>query len=317
MGNLIGRRAAQMLLIMLTVSLLLFAIFDSDQFREKAAVAELGGFGVATLSDADYRAWLEKKGLNEPFFARYAGWLESVLHGDLGRSMEKDIAVSALLKASLANTAALAFFVFLGLIPVSLTLGVLAGMNEGSRLDRVISFAAVFTTSIPQIATAVLLTVILALGLGWVPAKSAMTDGWSFRELVLPLLTLLLYDIGYLVRMTRAAMTEVMASHYIRTAILKGLPYRRVILRHALRNALIVPVTLIFLELNGLLSQVVVVEVFFQYAGFGRMLFDAANFGDIQVVQAATLVAVCVAVSSQLLSDAAYVFLNPRVRFAA
>jgi peptide/nickel transport system permease protein len=315
MGHLIIRRVTQMLLIMLTVSLLLFAIFDSDQFREKAAVAELGGFGVATLSDSDYHEWLDKKGLNEPFLRRYGAWLKSLLHGELGRSMEKDVAVSALLKKSLANTGILAFFVFLGLIPVSLTLGVLAGMNEGSPLDRIISVGAVFTTSIPQIATAVLLTVILALGLGWVPAKSAMTDGWSFRALVLPLLTLLFYDIGYLVRMTRAAMSEVMASQYIRTAVLKGLPYRRVILRHALRNALIVPVTLIFLELNGLLSQVVVVEVFFQYAGFGRMLFDAANFGDLQVLQAATLVAVCVAVASQLLSDAAYVFLNPRVRF--
>ena len=161
-----------------------------------------------------------------------------------------------------------------------------------------------------------LLTVVLALGLGWVPTKSAMTEGWSFREMVLPLLTLLLYDVGYIVRMTRATMSEVMASQYIRTAVLKGLPYRRVILRHALRNALIVPATLIFLELNGLLSQVVVVEVFFQYGGFGRMLFDAANFGDIQVLQAATLVAVCVAVVSQLLSDASYVFLNPRVRFS-
>ena len=315
MGNLIVRRVAQMLLIMLTVSLLLFAIFDSDQFREKAAVAELGGFGVATLSDSDYHEWLEKKGLNEPFLARYGGWLRSLLHGELGRSMEKDVEVSTLLKESLTNSGILAFFVFLGLIPVSLTLGVLAGMNEGSRLDRFISVAAVFTTSIPQIATAVLLTVILALGLGWVPAKSAMTEGWSFRALVLPLLTLLLYDIGYLVRMTRASMGEVMASQYIRTAVLKGLPYRRVILRHALRNALIVPVTLIFLELNGLLSQVVVVEVFFQYSGFGRMLFDAANFGDLAVLQAATLVAVCVAVTSQLLSDTAYVFLNPRVRF--
>jgi peptide/nickel transport system permease protein len=316
MGNLIVRRVTQMLLIMLTVSLLLFAIFDSDQFREKVAVAELGGFGVATLSAGDYHEWLEKKGFNQPFFVRYGQWLRAVLHGDLGQSIEKDVAVSTLLKESLANTAILAFFVFLIMIPVSLTLGVLAGMNVGSALDRVISIAAVFTTSIPQIATAVLLTVILALGLGWVPAKSAMTDGWSFRALVLPLLTLLVYDIGYLVRMTRAAMAEVMASQYIRTAVLKGLPYRRVILRHALRNALIVPVTLIFLELNGVLSQVVVVEVFFQYAGFGRMLFDAANFGDIQVLQAATLVAVAVAVGSQLLSDAAYVFLNPRVRFA-
>ena len=315
MGNLIIRRAAQMLLIMLTVSLLLFAIFDSDQFRKKVAVAELGGFGVATLADSDYQDWLQKKGLNQPFLARYGEWLSHVAHGDLGRSLEKDIAVSTLLKESLANTAILAFFVFLIMIPLALGLGILAGMNEGSALDRVISFIAVFTTSIPQIATAVLLTVGLALGLGWVPTKSAMTDGWSFRELVLPLTTLLLYDVGYIVRMTRAAMCEVMGSQYIRTAVLKGLPYWRVILQHALRNALIVPVTLIFLELNGLLSQVVVIEVFFQYAGFGRMLFDAANFGDIQVLQAATLVAVGVAVASQLLSDAAYVFLNPRVRF--
>jgi peptide/nickel transport system permease protein len=316
MGNLVVRRVAQMLLIMLAVSLLLFAIFDNDQFRKKVAVAELGGFGAATLSDADYQEWLARKGLNQPFLARYGDWLNADVHGDLGRSLEKDVAVSTLLKESLANTAVLAFFVFLIMIPVALTLGVLAGMNEGSPLDRVISFAAVFTTSIPQIATAVLLTVILALGLGWVPAKSAMVDGWSFRELILPLLTLLLYDVGYIVRMTRAAMADVMGSQYIRTAVLKGLPYRRIIFKHALRNALIVPVTLIFLELNGLLSQVVVVEVFFQYGGFGRMLFDAANFGDIQVLQAATLVAVCVAVASQLLSDAAYVFLNPRIRFA-
>jgi peptide/nickel transport system permease protein len=314
-GELISRRLVQMILIMLTVSALLFAIFDSEQFRKKVAVAELGGFGVATLSDSDYRAWLTKNGLDQHFLVRYGKWLGRIAHGDLGESIEKDIPVSTLLKESLGRTAVLAFFVFLFMVPISLTLGVLAGMHEGSAVDRVISVIAVITTSIPQIATAVLLTVVLALGLGWVPTKSAMLEGWSFRELVLPLLTLLIYDIGYIVRMTRAAMSEVMMSPYIRTAILKGLPRRRVILRHALRNALIVPVTLIFLELNGLLSQVVVVEVFFQYAGFGRMLLDAATFGDVQVLQAATLVAVCVAVASQLLSDAAYVFLNPRVRF--
>ena len=316
MQQLLFRRLIQMLLIVLTVSAVLFAIFDSEQFRKKVAVSELGGFGIATLSDDDYQAWLVEKGLNQPFVERYVKWLGALAHGNLGESSEKDIPVSTLLAESLENTGILAFFVFLIMVPVSLTLGVLAGINEGSALDRSISFIAVFTTSIPQIATAALLTVTLALGLGWVPTKSAMIDGWSFRELVLPLLTLLIYDIGYLVRMTRASMTEVMGSQYIRTALLKGLSRRRVILTHALRNALIVPVTLIFLELNGVLSQVVVVEVFFQYHGFGRMLFDAANFGDIQVLQAATLVAVCVAVVSQLLSDAAYAYLNPRVRFA-
>lgn len=316
MHKFIIRRVLQTLLIVLTVSALLFAIFDSDQFRKKIAVAELGNFGVATLSDDDYHAWIDKHGLNQPFLPRYGKWLREVAHGNLGVSLEKDIAVSTLLEESLAKTAVLACLVFLIMIPVSLTLGVFAGMNEASKCDRAISFIAVFTTSIPQIATAALLTVVLALGLRWVPTKSAMDDGWSFRQLALPLLTILIYDIGYLVRMTRAAMIEVMGSQYIRTALLKGLPYRRVILKHALRNALIVPVTLIFLELNGLLSQVVVVEVFFQYRGFGRMLFDAANFGDIQVIQAATLVAVCVAVASQLLSDLSYVFLNPRLRFA-
>ncbi len=314
MGKLISRRLLQMLLIMLTVSALLFTICDSDQFRKKAAVAELGAFGLATLSDDDYQEWLEKKGLNRPALTRYGAWLGEIVHGDFGQSSEKDVAVSVLLRESLGNTAVLAFFVFLVMIPVSLALGVLAGMRAGALLDRAISFAAVLTTSIPQIATAVLLTVVLALGLGWVPTKSAMIDGWSFRELLLPLLTILIYDIGYFVRMTRASMVEVMGSQYIRTAVLKGLPYRRVILQHALRNALVVPLTLIFLELNGLLSQVVVVEVFFQYAGFGRMLFDAASYGDIQVLQAATLVAVCVAVTSQLLSDIAYMFLNPRIR---
>lgn len=315
MKRLILRRLAQMLLIMITVSLLLFAIFDTDEFRRKVAVSELGGFGVAALSEPDYQAWLEKKGLNRPFPLRYMEWIGNVLRGDLGHSLEKNIAVSTLLSERLKNTALLAFFVFLFMVPISLTLGTLAGMREGSKLDRVISFISVLTTSIPQIATAVLLTVFLSLGLGWVPAKSAMIGGWSFRELILPLLTLLLYDIGYVARMTRASMAEVMSSHFIRTAFLKGLPYWRVILQHALRNALIVPFTLIFLQLNWLLSQVVVVEVFFQYSGFGRMLYEAAMFGDIDVLQAATLVAVMVAVLSQLFSDVGYVLLNPRVRF--
>jgi len=316
MYRLLARRLLQMLLIMLTISALLFALFDTDQFRKKMAVAELGGLGAATLSQEDYRAWLDERGYDKPFLTRYVEWIRDVAHGDLGESVEKDVPVATLLRESLANTAVLAFFVFLVMVPVSLTLGVLAGIAEGSRLDRAISSLSVLTTSVPQIATASLLTAVLALGLGWLPTKSAMDDGWSFRQLILPVLTILIYDIGYFVRMTRTTVAEVMGSQYVRTAVLKGLPYHRVVMKHVLRNALIVPVTLIFQELNGLLSQVVVVEVFFQYRGFGRMLFDAANFGDIKVIQAATLVAVCVAVLSQVLSDIAYVVLNPRLRFA-
>jgi len=316
MAKLIFRRLLQMALIMVSVSLVLFAVFDTDRFRKQIAVAELGGFGVASLSEADYQAWLDASGLNEPFLKRYVSWIGNVAQGEFGHSLEKNVAVSTLIADRLSATATLAFFFFLSMVPISLFLGIVAGMREGSLLDRVTSIGAVVTTSVPQIATAVLLTVGLSLGLGWLPAKSAMTAGFSFQELILPLLTLLIYDVGYVVRMTRASMAEVMTSNYIRTAVLKGIRYHVVVLRHALPNALIVPVTLIFLQMNWLLSHIVVVEVFFQYNGFGRMLYEAAIYGDIEVVQAATLVAVAVAVMSQLLSEIAYILLNPRLRHA-
>jgi peptide/nickel transport system permease protein len=316
MLKLIGSRLLQMVLIMAVVSLVLFAIFDSDKFKKQIAVAELGGFAVSALSDQDYEAWLERKGLNVPFYDRYLKWVGGVVTGDLGRSFEKNEPVGHLLLERLANTGILAFWVFALMIPLSLTLGIIAGMKEGSARDRVVSFLAVFTTSLPEIATAIILTVIFALGLRWVPTNSAMVNGWDGRQIILPVLTLVLYDFGYVARMTRASMAEVMTSQYIRTAVLKGLPYRRVILRHALRNALIAPFTIIVLQLNWLLSGVVVVEVFFQYAGFGKLLLDAALFGDIYVIQAATLVAVLVAVLSQIISDVGYTFLNPRIRFS-
>jgi peptide/nickel transport system permease protein len=314
--KLIASRLLQMVLIMAVVSLVLFFIFDSDKFKKQIAVAELGGFAVTALSDRDYEAWLDRKGLNVPFYERYLKWAGGVATGDLGRSFEKNEPVGKLLLERLSNTGILAFWVFALMIPLSLTLGIVAGMKEGALRDRVITFVAVLTTSMPEIATAIVLTVILALGLRWVPTNSAMINGWDWHQLILPVLTLVLYDFGYVTRMTRASMAEVMTSQYIRTAILKGLPHHRVILRHALRNALITPFTIIVLQLNFLLSGVVVVEVFFQFAGFGKLLLDAALFGDIYVIQAATLVAVFIAVLSQIISDIGYTFLNPRIRFS-
>lgn len=316
MIKLIGRRLIQMFLIIATASLILFLIFDTDDFKKRIALAELGNFGVSALSEADYQAWLEKKGLNVPFHERFLDWAGDVATGDFGWSFEKNRPVGPLLLERLAATGVLAAAVFALMIPLSLVLGVLAGMREGSLLDRSISFLSVFTTSIPEIATAIFLTVGLALGLRWVPAKSAMISGFDWKQLVLPVLTLLIYDFGYVARMTRASMAEVMTSQYIRTAVLKGLPYPRVVMRHALRNALIAPFTVIVLQMNWLLSGVVVVEVFFDYQGFGKMLLEAALFGDIYVVQACTLVAVVVAVLSQIISDVGYIFLNPRIRFA-
>jgi len=316
MLKLILRRLASMVLIMIVISLLLFMIFDSDKFKRQRAVSELGGYGATALSDTDYNAWLESKGLNIPLHSRYIKWAGNVLSGNFGKSHEMNRPVGPLVLERLGRTGLLALFVFALMIPIALVLGVLAGMKEGSLRDRTISFISVLTTSIPEIATAIILTAIFALGLGWLPTKSAMTQGFDPWQLVLPVMTLVIYDFGYVARMTRASMAEVMTSQYIRTAILKGIPYPRVIMRHALRNALIAPFTVIVLQLNWLLSGVVVVEVFFQYNGFGRLLLQAALYPDVEVIQAATLVAVFIAVLSQIISDVGYTFLNPRIRFS-
>ena len=313
MLKLIGQRLAQMVLIVAVVSLVLFAVFDSPRFKRQLAVNELGGFAVATLTEADYQSWLEQKGLNVPFYERYGKWILDVARGDFGRSFQKSADVGALLGRALLNTGVLAFWVFALMIPIALVTGVVAGIREGSFQDRSVSFVSVLFTSFPEIATAIFLTVIFALGLGWLPAKS---KGEGLEYIVLPVLTLVLYDFGYVARMTRASVAEEMTSQYVRTAVLKGLPYRRVIMKHVLRNALIAPFTVIVLQLNWLLSGVVVVEVFFQYEGFGKLLLDAALFGDLYVVQAATLAAVLVAVLSQIISDVGYTFLNPRIRFS-
>lgn len=316
MLKLIGRRLVQMVLIMIVISLVLFVIFDSDKFKKQRATNELGNFAVSALSEVEYENWLESKGLDVPFYQRYLNWVGNVLQGDLGHSYEKNRPVLGLMLERLGRTGILALGVFGLMIPIALVLGVLSGMKEGSVQDRTISFFSVLFTSIPEIATAIFLTVIFALGLGWLPAKSAMVSGFDITQLILPVMTLVLYDFGYVARMTRASMAEVMTSQYIRTAVLKGIPYQRVIMKHALRNALIAPFTVIVLQLNWLLSGVVVVEVFFQYNGFGKLLLEAALYPDVEVIQAATMVAVIIAVLSQIISDIGYMYLNPRIRFA-
>lgn len=304
------RRLASMILIMLVVSFILFAIFETDKMAVAGKV--LGPYS----SDEQREIWLENNGYNEPFLERYAVWVGNALTGDFGDSIQLKVPVSEVLWDRLLNTGILAACLFVVLIPLALTAGIVSGMKEGSKTDRIISVTSVATTSIPEFASATFLTAIFVFGLNWLPGTSTMSQGFAIEQLILPVGVLLLYDAGYVIRMTRASMAEVMTSQYIRTAVLKGLPYRRVILKHALRNALIAPFTVIMLQFNYLLSGVIVVEVFFAYKGFGTLLLDAALFGDIYVIEACTLVAVFVAVFSQFLSDIGYTLLNPRIRFS-
>lgn len=307
---LIVRRTGLTLLTMLVVSVLLFLIFETR--IDSIALSVLGPYTTVEQREI----WLEANGYYDPLWQRYLRWLGNALTGDFGTSVQFKRPVNEVLWPRLGNTALLGAVAMAVIIPLSLLLGVLAGMREGSVRDRAVSFVSILTTSVPEFASAMFLIGIFAVALdNLLPGTTNVADGISLRELILPAAVLVLYDFGYVARMTRASMAEVMGTQYIRTAILKGLPYRRVILRHALRNALIPPFTVIMLQFNWLLSGVIVVEVAFAYKGFGYLLLEAASNDDIYVIQACTMVAVLVAVATQTISDIGYGFLNPRIRF--
>ncbi len=303
------KRLAFMAITMIVVSVLLFVLLEFSP--GSVATKVLGQYST----EEQRNIWLEAHGYFEPLYVRYFAWLGNFVTGDFGDSTRFKVPVSEILWPRLGNTAILGAATFAVMIPISLVLGVLAGMREGSKLDRAISVTSIATTSVPEFASAVFVSAIFVFWLKLLPGTSTMSDGFELKQLVLPVMVLVLYDFGYVARMTRASMAEVMTTAYIRTAVLKGLPYRRVILKHALRNALIVPVTVIMLQINWLLSGVIVVEFFFAYKGFGALLLEASLNDDIFLIEACAMVAVFVAVATQTIADVGYTYLNPRIRF--
>ena len=301
------RKLVGMVLTMLAVSFLVFAVLELNV--DDVAVKVLGQF-----STADQRhAWMVENGYTAPFLLRYVRWLWEFVTGHWGTSTYYREDVLTLIAPRLAASGLLAGAALLVIVPTGLVMGVIAGVREGSVIDRLVSVFAIVTTSIPEFASAVFLTAFFVFWLGWLPGVSTMADGFHLRELVLPVSVLTLYSAGYVARMTRSSMVEVMQSPYIRTARLKGNPMRRVIIRHALRNALITPVTVIMLQIPWLLSGVIVVEVFFAYQGFGTLLYQAALNTDIYLIEACTMVSVVAVVLSQVASDLLYAWLNPRM----
>jgi peptide/nickel transport system permease protein len=309
----LGKRLLSLIFTMLAVSVLVFAAFEFTPGQVARKV--LGPF--ATQDQVDQLT--EKMGLNRPVYERYWEWLSNTTSGNLGTSTLYKTEVNNIIWDRLGNTLILAAVAFAIIVVASIVFGIAAGMREGSKLDRAISVASIVTTSVPEFASGVFLASIFVIWLGVLPGTSPLESSgeWSIAaQLVLPVSVMVLYDLGYVVRMVRASMVEVMTKPYIRTAILKGLSFRQVILKHALRNAMIAPFTVILLQINYLITGVVVVEAVFAYPGFGRMLLEAALAQDVATVEAASLFAVFVTVTTQIIGDLGYMYLNPRIRFA-
>lgn len=310
MTRFIAIRLAGMAFTMLAVSFLVFLVLEYNS--ESVAIKVLGAFSTENQRDL----WLQANGYLDPFLTRYLRWLGNVMTGDFGWSTRFKAPVSDVLWPRLGYTAVLGLCAFALFVPIGLIAGMMAGIREGSKTDRAISLVCVITTSIPEFAWAVFLSIIFVFWLRLLPGTSGMHGGLQFIQLVLPVAVLVLFDFGYIARLMRASMAEVMASQYIRTAKLKGLSNNRVVFRHAMRNAMIAPFTAVILQINWLLSGVIVVEVAFGFPGFGSLLLDAALNQDIYVVEASALVSVFVAVTTQVLGDVGYMLLNPRIRIA-
>jgi len=251
--------------------------------------------------------------------AEYIPLQKGLLRGDPGLSLRTGRPVADLLFTRLRNSLVLAGIAFVIVMPVALILGLIAGLNEGKALDRILSVGGMMFSVTPEFATGIFLILIFAFWLDLVPGATVFGEKapWERPEmLILPVLTLTLIELGYVLRITRASMADVMKAPYIRTAFLKGLPYWRVVFKHALRNALMAPITVIMLHVNWLLGGIVVVEVIFGYPGLGSYLLDSALFKDFNAIEAGAIVLVAVAVGTQLLADIIYTFLNPRIRYA-
>jgi peptide/nickel transport system permease protein len=244
---------------------------------------------------------------------------KGLLRGDPGVSLRTGRPVADLLFIRLRNSLVLAGTAFVIVMPLALLLGVIAGLNEGKSLDRLLSIGGMMFSVTPEFATGIFLILIFAFWLQLVPGATVFGEKapWSRPDmLILPVLTLTLIELGYVLRITRASMVDVMKAPYIRTAFLKGLPYSRVVIKHAIRNALMAPITVIMLHVNWLLGGIVVVEVIFGYPGLGSDLLDSALFKDFNAIEGGAMVLVVVAVATQLLADIVYTLINPRIRYS-
>ena len=243
-----------------------------------------------------------------------------ILRGDPGKSTLTGRPVGETLFRRLRNSLLLAGIAFVVIMPLALVLGLVAGLNAGKPLDRGLSVAGLITTVTPEFCTGIFLILIFASWLKLVPGATVfLSDTAIFdnpKQLVLPVATLTLIEVGYVLRITRASMVDVMRTAYIRTAILKGLPRWRVVFTHAVRNALLAPITVIMLHVNWLLGGIVVVEAIFGYPGLGGYLLNSALYKDVFAIEAGAMVLVLLAVGTQLVADVIYTFLNPRIRYA-
>ena len=258
-------------------------------------------------------------GLDRPGIVQYASWAVRFVRGDWGRSFAWGIEIRPRVMDALGNSLMLAGVALLFAVPLSIALGVWAGLSEGRLVDHLISLLSLSVVGLPEFITGVLLIALFAHGLDLLPATSSIAPGSglaeAFRYLVLPALTATLVLLAYIARLTRAEVVEQLRRPYVRTAVLKGIPWPWVVVKHVLRNALLPTVTVVAISIGWLIGGIIVIENVFNYPGLGRLLVTAIDNQDFPLMQAITMVVVFGVVLANLTADLLYAVLNPRIRY--
>jgi len=264
-----------------------------------------------------------KLGLDKHPIEQYWVWLQNVMMGDLGISKAGlgaglGTPIVEMLGPRVDNTLRLTLIVGAVAIPISLFLGLIAAMHPGTRLDRSITFATLNLISVPDFLVATALVLVFAVSLGWLPSIVYLRGdetGWVLlKTLAMPILTLVILVSSQIIRMTRATVLNVLSSPYIEMAILKGVPRRRIILRHALFNAVGPIVNVIALNLAWLVGGVVVVEQIFSYPGLAKLMIEAVQMRDMPLVQACAMIFCATYIVLIFIADIASILSNPRLR---
>jgi len=307
----IAQRIALGVLTLFAISLLI--TFGVEVLPGDLADSILGQ-GATPETVKVFRAEL---GLDKPAHLRYLDWLGGIITGDLGVSLASKREISELVGIRLANTIFLGGFAAAIAVPLSLFLGILAALFRNTLYDRAINTFTLTSISFPEFFVSYILILFFAIKLGWFPGISNISTELSFGEklyrTLLPAATLTLVVVAHMMRMTRAAIINLLASPYIEMARLKGIRPMRIILRHALPNALAPIVNVIALNLAYLVVGVVIVEVVFVYPGLGQLMVDSVSKRDIPVVQACSMIFASVYILLNLSADIISIVTNPRI----
>jgi peptide/nickel transport system permease protein len=259
-------------------------------------------------------------GNDRPLPVRYGDWVSGFITGDWGESALLNRAVRPLVLDRLSNSLVLGLFALVLIVPFSIGFGVLAALNHGKALDRVISVTGLSLIALPEFVTGIILLVVFAVKLGWFPVSSAVPSANPVdvvRQLLLPSIPLMFVLFGYIARMARVGTIDALQSNYTRTAVLKGLPQRTVVWRHVMRNAILPTISVVSVQVGYLVGGLVVIETLFSYPGIGELVLDSARGHDLPVLQATVLVVAVIYMASNLVADVLHGVLNPRIRLEA